>query len=205
MKKPLEMLRVSQEIWQLGPQMGGVFSASDLASLIGGGSDLKNARAMQRLVREKIVVRVRKGIYVAPGFDPWVLASRLAPRSYITMESVLAKEGLTGTVPSGLVSAAQAARPRAFEAGGVRIVIHSLSKELLFGIERLPSGVRAADSEKAFLDLLYFYQKGARFPIDPLRDVRTEALDRKRLQGYLKHYRNPKFVAFAKGVIDGQS
>lgn len=205
MRNTVNMLQIAQEIGRLGTQMGGVFSSSDLANIIGGGSDLKNARAMRRLVRGGIVLRVRRGIYIVPGCDPWVLASRLAPRSYVTMESVLVKEGLIGTVPSGVVSAAQAARPRIFEAARVRIIIHSISKELLFGIERLPSGVRAADPEKAFLDLLYFYQKGARFPIDPLRDVRTEPLNRKRLQGYLKRYRNPNFVAFARGVIHGRS
>lgn len=205
MNKPVEMLKIVREIERLGPQLGGVFSSSDLANLIGGGSDLKNARAMQRLVREGILLRVRKGIYVAPTFDPWTLASHLAPRSYITMESVLAKKGLIGTMPSGLVSAAHTARPRTFEVAGVRIAIHSISKELLFGIKPLPSGVRAADPEKAFLDLLYFYQKGTRSPIDPLREVRIGALNRRRVQGYLKRYRNPKFVAFALGVIHGPS
>ena len=202
MKKTVEMLKIAQGIGKLSPPMGGVFSSSDLASIIGGGSDLRNARALSRLVREGILLRVRRGLYATPGFDPWVLVSRLAPKSYITMESALAKRGLIGTLPSGLVAAAGPGRPRTFEAADVRIALHSISKKLIFGIEQLPSGVGVAVPEKAYLDLLYFYQKGARSPIDPLREVRIEALDRSRLLAYLTRYRNPKFVAFVKGILN---
>jgi hypothetical protein len=58
-----------------------------------------------------------------------------------------------------------------------------------------------ADTEKAFIDLLYFYVKGARFLIDPLKDVNIEKLDRKKLLAYLKKYKNPKFVKFVKGFL----
>jgi hypothetical protein len=58
-----------------------------------------------------------------------------------------------------------------------------------------------ADPEKAFIDLLYFYVKGARYLIDPMSDVIVDKLNKKRLFAYLKRYKNPKFVKFVKGLL----
>src|SRR4030095_14611221 len=77
----------------------------------------------------------------------------------------------------------------------------SIKKDLMFGTTFLKNGVVAADSEKAYLDLLYFYMKGARFVIDPLQDVALWKLNRKKLRKYLKAYKNPKFVKFVEGLV----
>ena len=51
------------------------------------------------------------------------------------------------------------------------------------------------------LDTLYFYLRGRRYPFDIYSDVDTSSLDSEKVLDYLKEYENPKFVAFAKGVI----
>jgi hypothetical protein len=77
----------------------------------------------------------------------------------------------------------------------------SIKKDLVFGTKRLANGVNVADSEKAYLDLLYYYAKGARFVFDPLQEVAIDKFDRKKLNAYLKKYSNPKFVQFVKGTL----
>ena len=65
----------------------------------------------------------------------------------------------------------------------------------------LIDGVRVADKEKAFLDVLYFHLRGRVYPFDLYSDIRLEAFDSMRLREYLKRYRNPKFVAFAESFL----
>ncbi len=195
------MVRLVSAIEELAPGMGGVFSASDLANIIGGGSDLANARMRGRLVREGMLTRIQKGMYVTASCDLWVAAARVSGQSYVSMDSVLARNGLTGTVPVRSVSAIHPGRKRVIETVAGTIYLHALSEELFFGIDRRSDGVRVADSEKAFIDLLYYHTKGVRFAIDPRRDVALHKLDGSRIARYLKRYRNPKFVAFVKGVL----
>ena len=49
------------------------------------------------------------------------------------------------------------------------------------GFSTLKNGVRVADNEKAYLDLLYFYMKGARYVFDPLHEVRVNKLNPKKI------------------------
>ncbi len=190
-----------EAIRRVAPDLGGVFSAADLANLIGGGSALRNARARDRLVTEGVLVRVQRGIYAVPACDLWVLAMRISPRSYISMDTALARSGLVGTVAERSVRAIHPLRHRVITSSVGRIEFHALKEELFFGTRSLSNGVRVADDEKAFLDLLAFHLRGVRFPIDPLRDVAVDRLDRKKLEDYLRRYANPKFISFVKGVI----
>jgi hypothetical protein len=43
--------------------------------------------------------------------------------------------------------------------------------------------------------------RGRRYPFDVFSDIDPARLDRQRLETYLKRYRNPRFVAFARGVL----
>lgn len=199
MKSRINMALLVERVARMAPAMGGVFSSSDLANLIEAGSDLKNSRTIQRLVREGILFRVQRGIYTTKTPDLWLLAARLNEACYISMDSVLARNGLIGTVPDRSVSAVQPARNRVLDVPGGSINFYSISRNLMFGCRRSNNGVAVADSEKAFLDLLYYYTKGARFVVDPLTEVNLERLDRTKIKRYLKAYMNPKFVKFVRG------
>ena len=74
----------------------------------------------------------------------------------------------------------------------------------MFGIE-FESGVRRANAEKAYLDTLYFYQKGHRFSFDVFGDIDIRGLDRRRMSTYLKHYHNPKFVRFVENCLNADT
>ena len=201
MKKGVGLAMAVERIMEFASQMGGVFSVADLASIIAGKTDLYNQRMILRLVRAGIVSRVLKGFYAAKGCDLWILSARISERSYVSMDSALAKPGLTGSVPQRSLSVVYNGRKKTVNTPSGSIHFYSISPKFLFGFSKLPSGVNMADPEKAFIDLLYFYVKGARFLIDPLKDVNIGKLDRKRLFVYLKRYKNPKFVKFVKGFL----
>lgn len=201
MKYRVSIALVMDRIARLAPSMRGVFSSADLSNLIETGSDLKNSRTFRRLVREGVLFRIQRGIYTTKSPDLWLLATRVNEACYISMDSVLARNGLIGTVPEHSISAVQTSRNRVLRTPTGNINFYSMARNLMFGYHRLNNGVAMADSEKAFIDLLYYYTKGARFVVDPLTEVDLEKLDRATVKRYLRAYRNPKFVRFVLGML----
>ncbi len=201
MNKSLGLAASVERIMEFAPKVGGVFSVADLSSIIAGGSNLNNQRMIGRLVRAGIVSRVMKGLYATKSCDLWILSARANERSYVSMDSALARHGLTGSVPQRSLSVVCTGRKRTVKAPNGSIHYYSIAPKFFFGFAKLTSGVDIADPEKAFIDLLYFYVKGGRFLIDPLKDVNTQKLDKKKLFAYLKRYKNPKFVTFVKGIL----
>lgn len=191
-----------ERIRRIGPSLGGVFSYGDLSNLIGGGSELQNKRVMKRLVRAGVLFKVRRGLYATPEADLWVLGGRMEKGAYVSLDSVLARGLMVGSVPERSVSLVST-RPgrRTFETPLGIVRFFSIQPGLVFGAERRPDGVAVADREKAYLDLLYYYTKGARFVFDPLSEVDRSGLDRGRLKRYLKKYKNPKFIRFVKNQL----
>ena len=204
MNKSLSTPKLLDRLQRLAPEMGGVFSFSDLCNLIGAASEIKNAKVIARLLRDKVLQRAYRGFYIfGKNPDLWALASRIKNESYVSMDSILAKNGLVGTIPAKSVSLVYPGRKVVIKAPlDNSIRYFSIQPDLMFGFSRLKNGVLAADSEKAYLDLLYFYTKGARFVFDPLSEVILRKLDRRKLQRYLKQYKNPKFIKFVKGLLD---
>lgn len=204
MKKSPSIALLIQRIQKLSSSLGGVFSYTDLFHVIGSGSGLKNRRMIKHLLKEKVIFKIQRGYYVSPNPDLWILACRLKKGSVISMDSVLARHGLIGTIPQGSVSIIYpGVLKRTLETPFGTLRYFSIKRELLFGFSKTPQGVQISDNEKAYLDLLYYHTKGAKFVIDPLHEVMLEKLDRKKIGKYLCLYKNPKFVTFVKGVLHG--
>ena len=115
--------------------------------------------------------------------------------------TVLARELLVGTRPQRQLIAAKVGRMRIYAALGYEIVHVHIAPHLDFG-HGPRDGVEFADAEKAVLDVLYFHLRGRRYPFDVYSDIDFTKLDARRLKRYLKRYRNPRFVAFAKGLLE---
>lgn len=204
MKKTLSTSEIIQKIQSLAPEMGGVFSFSDLYNIIGLFSSDRTAKVIFRLVRENLLIKVRRGIYATHGPDLWVVASRLKANACISMDSVLAKNGFIGTLPAKSVSLIYPGNTQTMVTPVGRFRFFKIKRELLFAAQKLTNGMIASDSEKAFLDMLYYHLKGAKFVVDPRTDVDLWKLDIKKIKRYLKSYRNPKFIKFVKGVLREQ-
>jgi len=197
-----KLLSIAKKVEKLSPGVGGIFSYADLSNIIATGSVVGNSRIISKLVGESILTKIQRGLYTAPEFDLWLLASRIEPDCYISMDTVLAEQAIIGTVPRRVVSAVIVdKRKRRVATPRGEIVFHSIKKDLFFGVSTKSSGVVVATPEKAYVDLLYFYQKGTRFAIDPLREVNISKLDWDIIRKYLAAYKNPKFIKFVEGLL----
>jgi predicted transcriptional regulator of viral defense system len=202
MKKAYSLPLILERVQKLGPSLGGVFLFSDLCNLIGAPTDVANAKVVGRLIRQGVLQKIQRGVYATKEAELWLLGSRIKPEAYISMDSVLAKNGLIGTIPARSVSLVYPGRKLVLETSLGLIRFFSIKRDLIFGLQTLTGGIKIADSEKAYLDLLYFYTKGARFVIDPLNEVNLTRLNLRKVKKYLARYKNPKFIQFVKGQID---
>lgn len=182
-----------------GPQ-NGVFTKSDLQVLLAERHPSAFTRRVQALLAAGTLQRFTRGLYVREGFDLPTLSQRLAPDSYISFGTVLARHLIIGTQPARQLLAAKPGRAHVYRALGFEIVHVQIAPHLDFG-HTVENGVRWADAEKATLDTLYFHLRGRRYPFDVYSDLDDSRLDRARLESYLARFRNPKFVAFARGLL----
>jgi hypothetical protein len=188
-------------IEQLAGEQGGVFSKADLQSALAEPHAAAFVRRVRFLVDNGILRRFCRGWYVSESFDLATLSQRIAPGSYISFGTVLARHLLIGSSPSRQVVAVKTGRSRTYTALGYSIEHVGISPHLFFGYT-CSDGIRYADAEKAVLDALYFHLRGRRYPFDIYSDINLGKLDTRRLCEYLERYRNPKFVAFAESLLE---
>jgi hypothetical protein len=182
------------------PLMGGVFTLSDLRILFNKDNPVLLHRRIKAFQENGVFARFHRGYYVTASCDLESLSARIYPNSYISAGNVLSREMIIGAVPSKTVYAVKPGRSRTFEGSCGKLVYLGVLPHLMFGFRR--EGPRGyAVPEKAFLDVLYFLQKGRTFSFDPFSDVDQTRVDKALILDFLSKYRNPKFVAFVKGVI----
>jgi len=178
----------------------GVFSKADLQTLLAEPHSAAFRRRFQALESNGILRRFCRGIYVAETFDLPTLSQRIAPASYVSFGTVLATALLVGTQPERQVVAAKVGKSRRYERLGYEVVHLGVAPHLVFGIETV-DGVRIAGVEKAVLDVLYFHMRGRKYTFDIYSDIDFTRIDRRRIESYLRRYRNPKFVVFARDIM----
>ena len=198
--------RDSAAIRSLAPAQAGVFSIRDLQSVLGEKHKAGLVRRIQTLEREGVLERFIRGWYVTPGsFDLPTLSQRIAPESYVSFGQVLAQALVVGPVPGPVpekeVWAAKPGRSRTYCGAACRVLHLGIDSRLSFGFEER-GAVCWATPEKALLDVLYFHQRRRRFSFDIYSDLHLAELNRNRLSEYLSRYRNPRFTAFVRGVLD---
>ena len=193
------------DLQALVPQYKGVFSIGDLKNLFLVLSVEQANQKLKPFLDSCFLSRVTRGFYVTKEFDLERLSARLCPGSSISLGSVLAKEMMIGSIPQKTVYAVKLGKTRVYRFGQGQVVhLGFTKKDLWFGYDKYENGIRYADKEKAFLDTLYFYQLGAKFSFNVYSDINVKALDLKKVNVYLKGYKNPKFKIFVKGVLNGQ-
>ena len=197
----MKLAKDTELIRSLGPGQRGVFSKGDLQGALGERHPAAFFRRVNALVKRGVLRRFARGWYVSDQVDLSVLSQRIAPQSYISMESVLSEALMAGVSPELNVTAVKTGPSRVYEGCGLRVTHLGVKPALVFGFSTT-GGVRRADAEKATLDTLYFHLRGRRYPFDVFSDIDYSVLNREKLRGYLKAYENPKFVAFVKGLVD---
>jgi len=179
----------------------GVFSTGDLRVLLAEKHAAAFTRRTRALVESGALSRFCRGWYVRHDFDLPTLSQRLAPDSYVSLGTALARHLVIGSNPVNQLIAVRTGRAHAYRGLGREIVHVHISPHLDFGHEPV-DGVRWADPEKATLDALYFHLRGRRYPFDVYSDLDVSRLRPGVLTTYLAEYRNPKFIAFARELLE---
>jgi hypothetical protein len=197
----MESASDAERITAVAGAQRGVFSKADLQVLLAERHPSAFTRRVRALVADGALHRFTRGFYVRDGFELATLSQRLAPDSYVSFGNALARHLIIGTQPSRQLLAAKPGRAHSYRGAGFEIVHLHIAPHLDFG-HTTAAGVRWADAEKATLDTLYFHLRGRRYPFDVYSDLDHRRLDRKRLEDYLRRFRNPKFVVFARRVLE---
>jgi predicted transcriptional regulator of viral defense system len=191
-------MRYSQLLYMLGEEP--LFETSLLAK-----EEASPYQAQRRLVdwvKTGKVVPLRRGLYALPKSHrqiaphPFVVANRLVPNSYISLEMALRYYGL---IPEhvAVITSVTTGRPGEWENEFGRFLYRHIHPRYFFGMEHrlIIEGQRAAIAtpEKALLDLIYLRKKGdAPEFIQSLRLQNLEQLDLARLQALAERFDKPK-------------
>ena len=184
-------------------EMQGVFTVSDIRNLIAPACEVELFRRIRRLEAHGVLRRFCKSVYVTESFDLEAVSCRINPESYVSFGNVLSRHMLIGVIPEHTVTGVKPGRGRRYGNRLGTVVQLGIRPQLIFGLE-FDKGILRANVEKAYIDTLYFYQKGHRFSFDIFGDIDTAKLDRTLIFKYLEHYRNPKFVRFVENCLNAE-
>lgn len=179
----------------------GILTTSDLWLIISPSSSVDFYRQLKKLEKEKLIYKVCRGFYVAKEFSKGHLIMAIKPEAYLSLEFALAYYNLIGTYTENKIRPILPQVNRNIKSNMITIDYKKIKEELIFGYEVI-DGIRIATKEKAFLDTLYYYQKGVKFYFDIYSDIHIEELDKDLILKYLKKYKNPKFVKFVQDYLD---
>lgn len=194
-------LKLAEKVRKFSSEMSGVYALSDLRNLLQTDNRDVLYRGIKDLQDAGVLSRFTRGFYVTKGFNPLVLSQRICPESYVSFGNVLAEKLLIGSVPRYRVRAVKVGPKRVYSSDEIRIEQLSIKKALNFGYEVI-DGIRMALPEKAVLDTLYFYRRGIRFSFDVYSDVDYSRLNKDLINEFLKKYKNPVFIDFARSLTN---
>ena len=195
------LLNDIQSLEKFEAPQSGVFSLSDLRVMLAPTHQQEFYRRISALEQNHKLFRVKRGCYVSADFDQEILSQKLCAESYLSCSSALLKHGLIGTVAKNTALGIKVGKRREYQVGDKKVVHVGIAPRLYFGFEKV-GGLKIATPEKAFLDTLYYYQKGRTYFFDIYSDIDLKPLKRKRLEKYLKQYQNPKFKTFVRQVLN---
>jgi len=197
----MNALADTQLLKRFEAEQNGVFSKGDLQMIFGEPHPAAFVRRINTLIEHGILRRFCRGWYITETFDLATMSQRLAPESYISFGTVLARNLIIGTHSERRIIAVKLGRPRKYACDGNIIEHVGIRKGLLFGFSEV-GGIRYASAEKALLDTLYFHLRGQRYPFDIYSDIAFDKLDKTPIQEDLGRYRNPRFRAFVNGILE---
>ncbi len=178
--------------------------------LLAGSVDAVNLRRqLSRWTRAGRLLQLRRGLYaLAPPWQkeqpqPFLVANRLAPGSYVTSLSALA---FAQAIPQFVaeVTSCTGGRPRTWHTPLGRFSFRRMKPSLRFGYRRIALGARqqalVAEPEKALLDLVYLHPGGddAAY-LEELR-LNFDILRPERLEGFARRCAVPKLLRAAARI-----
>ncbi len=174
-----------------------VFTLKDISLLF---PDIPYNNLKQRMSyfsKTGVIKKLRKSVYAKDQFNPLELANKLYVPSYISLETVLQRAGVTFQYYESIFAISYISR--SVEISGFTIVYRRIKNDILLnklGIEERDNVV-IASPERAFLDAIYLY-KNYYFDnlealnwqkIIELRDLYKSDSFNKRVEDYYKDYK----------------
>lgn len=135
---------------------------SDLRKLLDIGKDNTSYKIAEKLIAEKFLLRLKKGVYLST-FNPpdsFEIANALYTPSYISMESALNYYGVLPQFPYSITSVSPK-KSKKLLIDEKEFEYVQISHKLYFGFIRDGQTI-IASPEKALLDMIYVVSKGLR-------------------------------------------
>jgi len=195
-----KILNANKLILNYAKSQKGVFSLSDLRNIVNANkSSFYNI--IKQLIEVETISQFCRGFYITDDFDLQALSQRICPQSYISFGNVLAEHLIIGSIPTYRILSVKIGKTRCYSNSQYTIEQHCIQKPLFFGYKTI-NGINIATPEKAFLDIIYFYQKGMKFSFDIYNDIDIDALDKNIIFDFLKKYKNKIFISLVKELLN---
>lgn len=139
-----------------------IISLSDLRKLLGVNNDITAYKTAEKLVSDKFLLRIKKGLYSST-FNPpenFEIANALYVPSYISLESALNYYGILSQFPYSITSISPK-KSKKITIDEKEYEYTQISNKLFWGFMR-EGNVIIASPEKALVDMLYISAKGMR-------------------------------------------
>lgn len=146
-----------------------IFSSGDLAMIFG--KEYSDIRGMIAYYCEQWYLRrIRQGIYAIgnDSYDPFELANKILHPSYISLDTILRKEGVIFQYDETITVVSY--KTALLEIDGLTIRFRAIKKSVLLNDEWIihTGAYSIASKERAFLDMLYLSRDGH---FDNLRSI----------------------------------
>lgn len=146
-----------------------VFTLQEIALLFPEIPYVNFKKRMSYFSRSGTIRKLSRGIYAKDKFDILELANKLYTPSYVSLETVLQKAGVTFQYYESIFSVSYVSR--AIEIDGRTIIYKRMKKDVFLnkqGIEE-QGNVVIASPERAFLDAVYLYKNYHFDNLEPLK------------------------------------
>ena len=147
------------------------------------------------------LIKLRRGIYAKPAFEPDELVQKIYAPSYISLQTVLLREGILFQHYTTLFAISYLTR-EIFVNHTIRISYHKIPSEILLCKKGLieVNGYLISSKERALLDLIYIYKN---YHIDNLTSINWDIIAeirtlyenksfQKQVDSYYALYKNEK-------------
>ena len=166
------------------------FSLQDFQTITDSNYDAARA-ILQRYKKRGLVINPKKGFYFFKDYSPgeYELANRLYHPSYVSMETVLAKQGIIPETIYPIISVTT--KPtRKFTCQNQEYIYHKIKTKAFTGYVK-KEGCLVAEVEKAVADYLYFIALGQKNLNDR---INLKNINKPQLVQYGELFQNPKLL-----------
>jgi predicted transcriptional regulator of viral defense system len=185
-----------------------VFTTHDLSS-VSGKSPSAVTQSLNNLVREKIVLKVCRGVWAEaanPALSQYAAIPFLFPRhrAYVSFISALNLYGIIGQIPQ-VVTLASTTHAKTVRSGMGTFQVHHIAPSFFtgFGWYKDNGSFLIAEPEKALVDCLYLSAyKGNRFGNFPELDL-PRSFSFKKAREWAKHISSRKVRVYVTKKLEG--